>query len=506
MNVPAAASDTFRRVSESVNFSRPGRVAVALAALGLCPAPAHAALELSVAPQSVAVSPGGPAHALVLGTNTGSDWLRCVRVTALASGDDRLHPNVVGKCRTIAAGATVVWRLTISTTDPLTSNGAVTVLARGGRSVAVVAMVEVKPPSTLDVSSLVRVRASPETLEVLPGRKTPARAELSIENLGHESLALTDIDVNAPDKVHYDAHHARPTIAPGATEELKLDVTADGDAQPGDAHAVLLLSFVSRATRVGVAVGQPVKIQTPIPTALLLAIGVPGLALLPGFLVLATSGTLWRFRVWRRQWDTADFPLSFPGPEFWVVAITISIPLAVLASLGGIDLLESHSLRAIVGVWAASVVVGLVAYAVVVPLRNRRDSRRRPSIDDDEVTTLEKLGRRRRPIVLERYMGGTGEAPFFLYVLQPEGDVAWLAPAIECKWNDYDQDLKRDINAVLTSTHDAAEIAKLLAKARKAGSLESVKFKQAGAYGGPIHRALDDLTPEPARSIVHVDV
>src|SRR5262249_39676475 len=153
-----------------------------------------------------------------------------VRMVVLTSGDGRLQATVDRKSRMIAPGATAVVPLTITAADPLSSASAVTVLARHGDgsragSGAGSATVEVKPAPVLDPSSLVRVRVAPAKLEVVPGRKTPARAEFSIENIGHERLELTDIEVHAPDKVHYDAHGERPTIAPGATAELAFDVT-----------------------------------------------------------------------------------------------------------------------------------------------------------------------------------------------------------------------------------------------------------------------------------------
>ena len=123
----------------------------------------------------------------------------------------------------------------------------------------VAAMVEIKPAPTLDVSSLVRARACVVgDARGAPGSQDAGPRGSLDRELGHEPLALADIDVNAPDEVRYNAHHARPTIAPGVTEELKRDVTANGDAYPGDAHAVLLLWFLSGTTRVSVAVGQPV--------------------------------------------------------------------------------------------------------------------------------------------------------------------------------------------------------------------------------------------------------
>lgn len=476
---------------------------VALGALMAAPGPADAALELTVAPASVAVSPSTPAGVVVVGKNTGDDPLRQVELVALYSGDTRIDATAKPGARDLAPHQTRRWRLTITASATLTSAGMVTVLAshRGGgstRAGSSVATVEVKPPPALDAASLVSVHAAPETLEVLPGRTTATRAELSIENLSSAPLRVMKVHVDAPEKVHYDAHRQRPTVAPGETARLKLDVTAKDDAHAGKTSAVIALSFASGkpATEFELAVAQPVEIQPPIPDALLVALGVPGLVLLPGFLVLVVAAGLWNLRVLRLAWDTEDFPFTFPAPEFWVLAVTISIPLVLIASAAGLDPRETQPTTVVLAVWGGSVVLGVVAYAAVAGIRKARKSARRPTTKDDPIVTLERLHRRDLTIMRERYAKGTGESTAYLYLLDPfdeAAEAAWLAPGIRYSTTDnaLDQQLTREIDG----DHNAKTIAKLLAGV-------TCEWAKADAYEGPVHVSLAGLRRLPAEAIV----
>jgi hypothetical protein len=133
-------------------------------------------------------------------------------------------------------------------------------------------------------------------------------------------------------------------------------------------------------------------------------------------------------------------------------------------------------------------VIGGIAYAAYVLIRNRRRADRTPGTGDDPIRILEKLHEQDLSTIRERreYLDPQGP-PKVLYALQPlNGSPAtWMAPAIDVMGPDDDPALAERISRHLNVTHDAGSLAAALREGRDAKKLEVRWSTDAHPIDGP---------------------
>lgn len=467
--------------------------------------PARGALSVTFAPAAAQLSPGGRAEVLVVVENAGTARARDVRLRALRVGIDgvdvALRPD---RARDVPAGATRTWRAVLSTDDPALGERSLTVVARpeGGGVAAATLAVEPTPPA--DATSVVEARAAHSGLSARPGTREVS-APILIDNHGPVPLRVTRIEARAPDHVEIDAHGERPTVPPGRTVILDVGVRVLDGAHPGKTTGVLRLELAGGDSRraLEAVVAQPIEVEAPVQDALLLALGIPGLILVPGIIILATASLLWSLRLLRGAWDTAAFPVTFPAPEFWVAAVPLSVALGVGARLVGVDLLNTHSLSTVLWVWLVSALVGVVLYAVAVLVRNARHDRRTPAPDDNQIDVLRKLDRQHLTVRLRRFQQGAGENVQFLYLVQDdEGNppACWFAPGIAFAWEQDDAALEQELAGLVDGSGDPKKIADALKQGVDRGVLR-VGWVGGGSTG-PRLRPFEGLQETGAAAIV----
>jgi hypothetical protein len=234
--------------------------------------------------------------------------------------------------------------------------------------------------------------------------------------------------------------------------------------------------------------------------SVLTALGVPSLLLLPGFLMIATIGLLWRlgFRVGRAS--ATQFPLQTTDPTYWVVVIALSL-LLTASPLIGRDLSLGYGLHDIKELWLRSLGLAAASWLVLVagarlPLLFWRKTFGW-SAEDDPVTVLQKLGRRGRGTVLQRVALG-GETG---YLLLADGRRPWLCPPIAyCVPNNSDA-VRARINAALAQ-NSARRLAQVLVGGAREKAVSQIRWVRGD---GPVRAASGEITRYDATPIVLED-
>ena|GEM_PF-5966638 len=398
------------------------------------------------------------------GASTPKASLRPQGALTLGPGQVREYALSLGPWASPRAPSSLSLLATFTTTDPET----------GARTQqAVTASVELTAPAALEIEKLagVEVKASLETLR--SGQTEPVY--LLVSNKSAQRLRVKEVIASHPDFIEIEQLDRNVTVAPGEVGLLRLEAEAEDEVEPGDHQLVFKLRSEIGSMTFDLVATEKTKVGVAGETEVLTVLGIPSLLLLPGFLVLATIGLFWR--ILRPNWLPKDFPLTLKEPEFWVLAVFISIVMVLLANpILDIDLLGRYGLNDLVKLWSVSMLIGLAIYLAILGAVWGWRSTRIPSGNDKPVDVLKKLGRRKLDLVRPRFsfdLGG-GNA-INLFVIEPESDAraaTWTCPAINFTWSgEVDTSLSEKINQELDSGHDAGTLAGHLSKGEKEGKL-----------------------------------
>lgn len=300
------------------------------------------------------------------------------------------------------------------------------------------------------------------------------------------------------------------SLPPYQTGAVEIGVEAKERVRPGKYLLVfdVMLSWNESGQQQvrHTMMARPVDIGVLGESQILTLIGVPSFLLLPGFLVLLTIKTVWSLQWFKVKGQPATFPLEVKSVDFAFIAITISLVVTGLYSLLWQNLLEGYGLRDIISVWFVSVfIVGLLVYAAVSKIYQWHWRRVTPSVDDDPISFLRKLGRRHLGILLEtaefRIKANNqdvAQQAFLLESRQDAGDTIWVASPISIEWTDKaDDNFKKEVRAQLQAA-DAAELAKLLSAGKANGVAQParavVKWQEYNALRGPAEYKTNELT------------
>lgn len=480
-----------------------------MVAVMLTPVPATADLKIEVVPRKAALSSTDPVPIDIVIRNTSGQGLKRVGVRVLRSGHGpplRFRSRPRG--RVAAHGAMVIAASAGPPAGGMSESAHVQVVAQArapsGARLLAAAPLELQPPPAPRAPAGLEVRAVLSTLR--SGQTSTAYAVVT--NRSADTLTLGRLHVSGPSFLSFDGD-APKTLSPGRVAVVPVEVRADDDVRPGRHQLVLSLPVSTPdSSTTDLVAARTVEVGVAGESAVLIALGIPALILVPGFLVFATMSLLYRFRWLRKPWDGEAAPVEVASPEFWVAAVTASIVLLAAARLVSIDLLDTYSLEDVVWLWLFSVVLGAVVYAVWIGVRNRRRAKSTPSDGDAPVEVLEKLHRQGLDLVRERVELLAGEVPKVLYVLQPadeERQATWLGPPIELVWRQDDAELAKQIEADLDHTRNAGSLAATLRRGEQEGKLE-VRFDGAARpYDRPRAAKADTIgASRGTDAIVHV--
>lgn len=249
------------------------------------------------------------------------------------------------------------------------------------------------------------------------------------------------------------------SIPPQSTLAFVYTIKANPSITPGK-YAGLI--DVDATTKCGVQLHQVASYEATLgvfgQSEVLTAIGVPSLLLLPGFLVLTLCMLIWRRKSahisFLKKDDTDEFVVKASEPEFWVVAITISLIIFAYArNFAGFGYLKPYNLTDIAMLWFKSLLGGLVLYVILfyvdrllswieekkaADIQKQVDERRLKE-RDDVLSALKKMLHRKFDISQRKPVTSTDPANAFngfeLWT-ENQGNTYWVIPPIVCEKHD----------------------------------------------------------------------
>jgi hypothetical protein len=516
---------TRRALTESRVLSIPVILAALAQATGS--AAADPQLTLKATPPSVEVcSSGVAAPALIVLTNSGNGAVSHVCVTTLA------NPPIVAELSAWPTGSAAGTEacpggIFLTNLPPGGSySGRLSLRSEKGRPRKSVVIVRAEykigdAPGATAQTAATTVEASPEStdseaLKVEPRagfaslhEKAEGALVLLVTNGTADTLQLSDPIPTAPRSTTVQLVGQRPSvIAPKSTVAIAYKVQADENIDPGKHSG----SFeVHAQTACGTEIHRVGTYEVTLgvfgESTLLTAIGVPSLLLLPGFLIVTLCMLVWRFRPIRVSFLGGEtFIVTAREPEFWLLAVGISLGLFVLAPHSvhvGYD--RPYSLPDIARMWGFSLCVGLGAYIVLfvvdraLHLRaNAARIARTLTPNDDVVTAIERLRLRGwqkdqcRPVkITAKKLRG------FVLWEEKTGESAWVIPQIRCV----------TATGAAPDGYDPA-VAEIEDLARQLREIESKKLArvrwghEASGFGIPTVMRLSDLEEDAGELVV----
>jgi hypothetical protein len=328
-----------------------------------------------------------------------------------------------------------------------------------------------------------------------------------------------------------DPNVKQPTIqplAPHATELIAYPVQTKQRVVPGKELIVFDIGLswgppAAPLTRRLVATKE-VNVGVLGEAAILTVLGVPTLLFLPGFLILVTVQLLWDFKVLKSKHDSGQFTLEAKSAPFWMLAVTLSMPVLLGYRLWiGRQFPRYYNLADLVTIWFASLVLGGFSYAVVMLVRNYSLGRRSLSEGDEALDVLKKLPNLGLGTSLTRYNLGTAAAPQNVFLFEPPDEhreMSWIGPAVEVRWDNTtigglpadQQAAAADLDAAIQAQFnlgdqaDPAALADAFRQARDQGFL-TIAWGQVGPIDRLTERKTDGLTTRlAAASIINYHV
>ena len=411
------------------------------------------------------LKPKDPSTAILILSNTTTKTWSHVTVTPVTDED----LNVVGQPafsdeRTIAAGGELDWLVVVSNKTAAPNTGAIIFRIEyrvcDGRRMGVphVAYVTL-PVGSRNVSELAEVRVE-TALESLDAQH-PGKVYLVITNKSNESLTVKQDEItwDKPNFIQIPARQssagtkndAAPLVfAPRQTMTVSFDVGTADRVQSGKHLLVARVPFEwggpANAQKRNVVVTKEIQVGVLGESALLKILAVPSFLMIPGFIGVIIWGVLWKWGLFKTRTDSGDFPLQFSekptNPQFWVAAITTSIPVILIYRwLVNPDVLGLYGLSDLVAIWLASVVfLGLGGYALIIGGRRLYLLWTTPSEKDKQLDILKKLERQGLEVFLPQVtFTRTGAAePRRALLLQKKDNSrprSWVGPKIRIVWH-----------------------------------------------------------------------
>lgn len=467
-------------------------------------------LELKTIPAKLQLSASDSTKATVVVTNSGDASVSHLSLGlgpgASLSADTTVKPTTSAP---LAAGGSLVYQLTVPAWTLITPPPELTLLGEyrvGGVDQAVAAGVEQLAPTPLDPDKVASVELKASLATLKSGQTEPVY--LLVHNKSAQPLTVERIVAKGPSFIEFrDLPTDDVAVKPGRIKVLTVNAHAKPEVRPGEQQLVFRLLMRSGKTHFDLAASQSTKVAVTGESEVLTALGVPSLLLLPGFLVLAAASVLWRLRWQRKEWDGEPFPFSLKEPEFWVIAVSLSIVIVFVAKCLGTDLFGTYGLEDLICIWFSSIALGALGYFGIVWEYNRRREARIPGSEDTPIGVLRKLAR--QGLNLERpriaYDVGGGQA-IQLYLLQAPSDIrpaTWAAPLIAYEWaKEEDAGLEKRIQLQLDETRDADALASILAEGEEKRLLTTRFTASGGKFNTPILVPKEKITPTSSALIV----
>jgi hypothetical protein len=366
----------------------------------------------------------------------------------------------------------VFFRLDYKRLDAAGTNGTVN---------CVTSSLEVQDLPITPLEQLVDVRIE-SSLKLLQQPQTNA-IYVVIKNKANIQITLTSINARAPADINLAGLSGSRVVAPREEAAFEFQINARSSVHPGK-HLLLFENNLSWLDEGRLQTGTVLsKYECDVgvigDSEFLVPVGVPSFLLLPGFLITLVFVMLWNafHKENRITWDAKK-------PEFWSLAVIISLLAIAIYRIWGSNLLEGYGLKDVYWVWLGSAAVGAMAWLAVeagLYLRRTAAARRQQKQDqekdrktfkigDQPLQALRKLGLNNRNFLLRRVKATYGGQTAPAFVLQPaEGgsQTLWIAPQIEVSFDNAPDpkikaDCSREFDDLLKSTWDADRVANFI--------------------------------------------
>jgi hypothetical protein len=464
-------------------------------------------VQLEVVPTTV--SGGQAADVLVVLRNRTPTTLRQLRLSAIPPvrlGND-------AKVRMLRAGSDHSWVVRIparvapgSFVFRVETRG-----PAGPRSAH--ATLEVKPPPVAKLSEVATIDA--KTTLVSLDSKHPGEIFLLVTNISEQNLRVVKIVPRGPEFVAFEPPKGEALVTPRQTRIFPIEVSAAERVRPGKyllLFEVHLAWGAKSANRARVVSSHEAQIGVPLEGTVMTALGLPSFLVVPGVLIVLMIAILWGLLgSLRPAGATGTFPFEEKSLRFWLVAISLSIAMALLYPLapGGHDYLDSYGLADVVTVWFVSLVIGVAAYIVVLVgahayARINRWWIERSSFrtTDEPINVLRKVARGPGQLELPRYQFANGGKNYYAYAVESPHEKAavWLTPPIRIRVND---DVPvADAQALLRQLRAAGGPGELADRLSSHRHSLTIAFDDSGAQRGPFTKARNELpAPDQGRLV-----
>jgi hypothetical protein len=186
-----------------------------------------------------------------------------------------------------------------------------------------------------------------------------------------------------------------PILPAHSSLTIERSIATENGVTPGKYLGWVDVQAKTACRDVGVSSSYEVALNVFGEAALLTAVGVPLLLLLPGFLMISAWILLSKVPRLHSKWLSSKegtFPLGKTDPDFWMLGVSLSLALFALApGVPGVGFQAPYRLEDIARIWLWSVIAGLGSYLLLKAIE-ATVSRWRKRLQDN----AQKAARKRR--------------------------------------------------------------------------------------------------------------
>jgi hypothetical protein len=459
-------------------------------------------VKLEAVPESMELPAKGDAEVQVVVRNPTEDMLDGIKLSWFTSTNLNITVLESQDGKPVAPKTEAVWILKLSHGDEGLVSGKIHfrvnygVKATKGVSGVRVAFgtLEVKGREADAIEKVAQVEVKTSITSLNETRK--GKIYLVVTNKSEQEIRLGTVSSNNPTfiKVESDLKDVQK-IAPHSSRSLPINVELTDTVESGK-HLVVFQVPVEWGTKERLQKATLVA-QQELTTGvfgeseILTALGVPSFLILPGVLMIITYAMLSRFGDAKTGDDDSLLKIG-ANPQFWVIAITLSIFMALLyPAITGLlykvrrNYIGAYGLKDVVNIWFISILIGVVARGLVYAYKMLVAMYYTPSENDSPIKILRKLRWQKLGIILPRVkvkIGQTEVAVFRIQERKGNQKTFWVAPYINMTWQNAADDTFKA--AVDTQMERGRKISDLIALLKQKDKV-NLQWDKTGVIGAP---------------------
>lgn len=459
-------------------------------------------LTLSVTPDAVVLAPGEAAQDIVT-AKISITTVQSITLTAFADATVDVTINAPERTRPPLRGD-VVWTVTITRSNTGRPAGKVYFRAdyqmkeSDGQLVPGVTTapldIQERIPDTIDKVVTANLETALETLQDQQSRQV----FVVVKNISNVPVTVTHIKVWPIPRITTAVEELGTgfRLEPQQSNPFSMTLTA-GDAVQSGKHLLIVRVDIEwekagQRTTGSLVLDKDFTVGVFGESAILQVTTIPSVMFLPGFLFVTTLVLLVKW-----SWHKPLLDLDFKKPEFWFVAVTISLIAILLYPLltgpflsfllrrpmSSRDYLQGYGFNDILLLWLGAVLLGLFVWVAgsttvwlglkgrnaLVVFRAWRERTRRtalvPSEDDSPLVILRKIANNQKGFDLRQVKYPGGDASQYVFVLPsgfPEPGKIWVVPRIRLQWRKATDRFKDEFDVLKSNEQDTRTLIRTL--------------------------------------------